>query len=207
MGYVRATDPDTVLPALPRATARSAPSWRSPSDARAGSLWSEGDRLLVVMRPRRLTGMSRRPPIGWRRRGPGERRPHVPSGLLEPRPLGRSTSHPASVRETPNGEAPGRAGPLTPRRVDGRDQTAVIASHFSASATPDCSIRLRTAKRLRERAVSERGLVVREVRLAPDLGGVGLAQSLLALRMLFANVSGSDDRKRGSSNGSRWSPN
>jgi hypothetical protein len=66
-----------------------------------------GDQLSVIMRPRRLMGTSRRPPIGWLQRGPGVPRPRVPSGLLEPRPLCRSTSRPASVRETPNVAAPG----------------------------------------------------------------------------------------------------
>ena len=66
---------------------------------------SEGSQLSVVMRPRRSTDTSRRPPIGWPPRGPGVRRPRVMSGLLERRPLCRSTSHQASVRETPNVEA------------------------------------------------------------------------------------------------------
>ena len=35
------------------------------------------------MRPRRLMGNSCRPPIGWSQRGPGVRRPRVPSGLRE----------------------------------------------------------------------------------------------------------------------------
>src|SRR6266446_3993983 len=60
----------------------------SPPDARArGSRWSEGGQLSVIMRPRRLMGTSRRPPIGWSQRAPGVRRPRVTSGLLEPRPL------------------------------------------------------------------------------------------------------------------------
>ena len=46
-----------------------------------------GGRLSVIMPPRRWKGTSRRPPIGWPQRGRGGRRPHVPSGLLEPRPL------------------------------------------------------------------------------------------------------------------------
>jgi hypothetical protein len=38
---------------------------------------SEGGQLLVVMRQRRLTGTSRRPPIGSPQRGPGVRRPRA----------------------------------------------------------------------------------------------------------------------------------
>ena len=37
----------------------------------------------AIMRPRRLMGTSCRPPIGWSQRGPGVRRPRVPSGLRE----------------------------------------------------------------------------------------------------------------------------
>ena len=79
-----------------------------------------GGRLSVIMRPRRLMGTSRRPPIGWPQRGPGVRRPHVPSGLLEPRPLCRSTSRQASVRETPNVEAPGCVPGRRTRLIAGR---------------------------------------------------------------------------------------
>jgi hypothetical protein len=50
-----------------------------------------GGRLLVIMQPRRLMGTSRTLPIGWPQRGPGVRRPHVRSGLLEPRRLGLSS--------------------------------------------------------------------------------------------------------------------
>ena len=49
------------------------------------SRWSEGGRLSVIIRPRRLMGAFRRQPIGWPERGPGVRRPRVTSGLLEPR--------------------------------------------------------------------------------------------------------------------------
>jgi hypothetical protein len=67
------------------------------------------------MPPRRWKGTSRRPPIGWLQRGSGVRRPRVPSGLLEPRPLCRSTSRPASVRETRRAVARGRVrGRRTP---------------------------------------------------------------------------------------------
>jgi hypothetical protein len=66
-----------------------------------------GGQHSMVTRPRRLTGISRTTPIGWLRRVSGVRRPRVTSGRLEPRPLCRSTSRPASVREMPNGEAPG----------------------------------------------------------------------------------------------------
>jgi hypothetical protein len=63
-GYVRATDPDTVLPAYSRNRAvrfsRAVASRRTgPRVPMAGS----GQRS-VVMRPRRLTGTPRRPPIG-----------------------------------------------------------------------------------------------------------------------------------------------
>jgi len=56
---------------------------------------------------RRLTGMSRTMPIGLLHRVSGARRPRVTSGLPAPRPLCRSTSRQASVRETPNAVARG----------------------------------------------------------------------------------------------------
>ena len=87
-----------------RASARCACLGQSPRDARVRGFRF---RLSVIMQPRRWMDTSRRPPIGWPERGPGGQWPHVPSGLLELRPLCRSTSRPASVRETPNGEAPG----------------------------------------------------------------------------------------------------
>ena len=71
----------------------------------AGPRGRKGGQHSLVTRPRRLTGTSRRTPIGWPQRVPGVRRPHVTSGLLAPRPLCRSTSRQASVRETPNAEA------------------------------------------------------------------------------------------------------
>jgi hypothetical protein len=92
------------------------PGSRLQTDGSAGS----GGRLSVIMQPRRLMGTSRRPPIGWPPRGPGVRRPHVPSGLLEPRPLCRSTSRQASVRETPNVEAPGCVPGRRTRLIAGR---------------------------------------------------------------------------------------
>jgi hypothetical protein len=79
-----------------------------------------GDRLSVIMQPHRWMGPSRRPPIGWPQRGPGVRRPRVPSGLLEPRPLCRSTSRQASVREMPNVEAPGCVPGRRTRLIAGR---------------------------------------------------------------------------------------
>jgi hypothetical protein len=80
---------------------RSPVSPGSSPDARArGSRWSEGGQLSVIRRPRRLIDTFRRPPIGWPPRGPGGRRPRVPSGLLAPRPLCRNTSRQASGRET-----------------------------------------------------------------------------------------------------------
>lgn len=78
-----------------------------------------GGRLSVIMQPHRLMGTSRRPPIGWSQRGPGVRRPHVMSTLLEPRPLCQSTSRQASVRETPNVEARGCVRGRRTRPIDG----------------------------------------------------------------------------------------
>jgi hypothetical protein len=99
-GYGRAAPiPDTVLPVSQLIRL----SWAVAS-RRLGATGS-GGRLSVIMPPRRWKGTSRRPPIGWPQRGPGGRRPHVPSGLLEPRPLCRSPSRPAFDLETPNGEA------------------------------------------------------------------------------------------------------
>ena len=80
---------------------RSPVSPGSSPDARArGSRWSEDGQLSVIRRPRRLIDTFRRPPIGWPPRGLGGRRPRGPSGRLAPRPLCRSTSRQASVRET-----------------------------------------------------------------------------------------------------------
>ena len=70
-------DPDTVLPVYSGDRAIRL-SRQSPPDARArGFRWSEGGQLLVIMRPRRLMGTSRRPPIGWPQREPGVRRPRA----------------------------------------------------------------------------------------------------------------------------------
>jgi hypothetical protein len=96
--------PDTVLPVY--SGDRAIRLSRAVASRRTG-LVGPGGRLPMIMRPRRLTGTSRKPPIGWPQRGRIVRRPRVPSGLLEPRPLCRSTSRQASVRETPSVEAPG----------------------------------------------------------------------------------------------------
>jgi hypothetical protein len=108
---------DTVLPVYSggRAIRLSRPV-ASETHGPAGS----GGRLSVIMPPRRWMGTSRRPPIGWLQRGPGGRRPHVPSGLLEPSPLCRSTSRQASARETPSGEAPGCVPGRRTRLIAGR---------------------------------------------------------------------------------------
>ena len=58
---------------------------------------------------------------------------------------------------------------------------------------------LADGERLRERSVRERGLVVGEVRLAPDLGGVGLAPGVLAV-----GVRREVERFAGGLDGFRW---
>jgi hypothetical protein len=74
---------------------------------------------LAIMRPLRLMGMCRMPPIGSPPPGAAARRPRAPSGLLEPLPLCRNRSRPASVRGTPNAEAPGCVPRHRTRRVAG----------------------------------------------------------------------------------------
>ena len=92
----------------------------SPRDGRAsGSRRSEGGQVSVIRRPRRLRGTSRRPPIGWSQRGPVVPRPRVKTGRRALRHRCRNTSRPASVRETPNGEARGCAPGRRTRPIDG----------------------------------------------------------------------------------------
>jgi hypothetical protein len=90
----------------------------------------------VVMRPRRLTGTSRRSPIDWPQRASGVRRPHVPSTLLEPRALCRSTSRQASVRETPNGEGRRCVRGRRIRRVDGLPEAIRSSTWAFTFSTP-----------------------------------------------------------------------
>jgi hypothetical protein len=89
-GRLRESDvdliPDTVLPVYSCARAVRF-SWTVASKRTGPRVPVVGRRsVLVVKRPRRLTGTSRRPPIRWPQREPGVRRPRVTSGLLEPRP-------------------------------------------------------------------------------------------------------------------------
>ena len=103
-GYGRAAlISDTVLPVHWATRDPLLPGNRLQTNRPAGC----GGRLSVIRQPRRWMDTSRRSPIGWPRSAPGGRRLHVPSSLLGPRPLCRSTSRQASVRETPNGAAPG----------------------------------------------------------------------------------------------------
>ena len=98
-----------------------------------GPCGPEGDQLLVIMRPRRLTGTSRRPPIGWPQRGSGVRRPRVTSTLLKPRSLCRSTSRQASVRETPNVAA--RSALVCPSTIKST-ASLVAVSRMTAAGSP-----------------------------------------------------------------------
>ena len=105
---------------LVRRAVPGSPGLRLQTHGPAGPRGRNGGQHSVVTRPRRLTGMSRTTPIGWLQRVPGARRPRVTSGLPAPRPLCRSTSRQASVRETPNAEARGCVRRRRTRPVDGR---------------------------------------------------------------------------------------
>src|SRR4030095_2042698 len=87
-GYGRGTlIPDTVLPV--HSGDRVVRLSRAVASSRTRPAGPGGRRLSMIMRPRQLIGTSRKPSIGWPQRGPGVRRPFVPSSLLEPRPLCR----------------------------------------------------------------------------------------------------------------------
>ena len=77
----------------------------------------------MVTRALRLTGTSRTTPIGSFPRVSGARRPRVPSGLRAPRPLCRSSSRQAFVRETPNAAARGCVRRRRTQPVGGRGDT------------------------------------------------------------------------------------
>ena len=74
----------------------------------------------VFMRLCRVMDTSRRPPTCWPERGPVVRRPRLTSGPRGPYLPCRSTSRPASARETPNPEARGCVSRRRTPRVDGR---------------------------------------------------------------------------------------
>jgi hypothetical protein len=77
---------------------------------RVRSRGRNGSQHSTVTRTRRLTRMSHTTPIGWPQRESGAPQPRVTAGRPLPLPRCRSTSHQASVRETPNGEARGCVG-------------------------------------------------------------------------------------------------
>jgi hypothetical protein len=60
----------------------------------------------VIMRPRRWTGTSRRPPTDWPQCGPDAPRPPARLSLREPRRLCRSTSRPALSAKRRMGQHP-----------------------------------------------------------------------------------------------------
>jgi hypothetical protein len=74
----------------------------------------------MVRRPLRLTGTSRTTPSGWLPRVPGAWRPRAMPSLPVSRPLCRSTSRQASVRETPSAAARDCVGRRRTPPVDGR---------------------------------------------------------------------------------------
>ena len=122
-GLLTGSDPDPghgSARLLVRRAVPGSPGVASRRTGPRGPVGRNGGQHSVVTRPRRLTGTSRTTPIGWLQRVPGARRPRVTSGLPAPRPLCRSTSRQASVRETPNAEARGCVRRRRTRPVDGR---------------------------------------------------------------------------------------
>ena len=105
---------------LERRAVPGSPGSRLQMHGPVGPRGQTGGQHSVVRRLRRLTGTSRRSPIGWPQRVPGAQRPHVTSGLAVLRLRCQSTSRPASVPETPNAEARGCVRRRRTPRVDGR---------------------------------------------------------------------------------------
>ena len=116
-----ASDPgDRFGRALERPHGPVLPAVASKTHGPAGPAVAEDGQQSVVTRLCRVTDTSRRPPICWPQRGSVVRRPRLTSGPRGPYLPCRSTSRPASARETPNAEARGCVRRRRTPRVDGR---------------------------------------------------------------------------------------
>jgi hypothetical protein len=105
-------------PLLERPAVPSSSGSRLQTHNPVGVRGQTGGQHWVVRRLLRLTGTSRRPPIGWAQPVPAAPRRRVTSGLPARRLRCQSTSRPASVPETPNAEARGCVRRRRTSRVD-----------------------------------------------------------------------------------------